>query len=285
MNEYLRQQHEEITRKIIEAIEAGTAPWQRPWDGRGGPHNAGSGRAYTGINNIVLTLKGEEIDGEHDPRWLTYKQASDKGWQVKKGAKGTHVILWKPYGEEDEDGNMEIKAVWQKVYTVFHASQIEGIGEYIPPVWNEIELQEKAERIIEASGAKIIFGGNRAFFSPAGDFIKVPERGYFYTVAGYYSTMLHELVHWTGGKTRLNRRHLEYAQEELVAEMGSMFLSAATGIPQTEQNFNNDAEYIRGWLSRVSDKDKPSAIFRAAADANKAVDYLLKAVNGEGETK
>ena len=85
----------------------------------------------------------------------------------------------------------------------------------------------------------------------------------------------------TGGKTRLNRRHLEYAQEELVAEMGSMFLSEVTGIPQTEQNFNNDAEYIRGWLSRVSDKDKPSAIFKAATDANKTVDYLLKAANGE----
>ena len=272
MSDYNKKVHEEMTEKIIKAIEAGTAPWQRPWDGRCGPHNAGSGRAYTGINSVVLCMKGVEMDGGHDPRWLTYKQAQSEGWQVKKGSKGTYVQLWKPLYKDDGQGNLEIKAVWEKIFTVFHASQVEGIGEYVPPVWNQNELQEKAEEIIKSSKAVIEYCGNQPCYIPALDKIQMPERGYFYTAEGYYSTLLHELVHWTRHKTRLNR-DLSRPQEELVAEMGSMFLSAATGIPQSEELFQNHADYIKGWRSHT--KDKVNAVLRAAADANRAVNYLL----------
>ena len=272
MSDYNKKVHEEMTEKIIKAIEAGTAPWQRPWDGRCGPHNAGSGRAYTGINSVWLCMKGVEMDGGHDPRWLTYKQAQKEGWQVKKGSKGTHVQLWKPLYKDDGQGNLEIKAVWEKIFTVFHASQVEGIGEYVPPAWNQNELQEKAEEIIKSSKAVIEYCGNQPCYIPALDKIQMPERGYFYTTEGYYSTLLHELVHWTRHKTRLNR-DLPRPQEELVAEMGSMFLSAATGIPQSEELFQNHADYIKGWRSHT--KDKVNAVLRAAADANRAVNYLL----------
>ena len=272
MSDYNKKVHEEMTEKIIKAIETGTAPWQRPWDGRCGPHNAGSGRAYTGINSVVLCMKGVEMDGGHDPRWLTYKQAQKEGWQVKKGSKGTYVQLWKPLYKDDGQGNLEIKAVWEKIFTVFHASQVEGIGEYVPPVWNQNELQEKAEEIIKSSKAVIEYCGNQPCYIPALDKIQMPERGYFYTAEGYYSTLLHELIHWTKHKTRLNR-DLPRPQEELVAEMGSMFLSAATGIPQSEELFKNHASYIESW--RTHTKDKVNAVLSAAANANRAVNYLL----------
>ena len=274
-SEYLEKERAEMTEKIIKAVEEGTAPWMRPWDGRCGPSNGVTGRMYTGINNMLLSLRGINIDNGKDPRWVTFDQAKKKAWQVQKGAKSEHVLLWKPFGVEDEDGNVEIKAVWQRVFYVFHASQVKGMPEYVPPKMNDIELQEKAEKIIKASGAVIFFHGNQPCFMPAYDKIRMTERGYFHTSAGYYSTILHELVHWTGHISRLARQ-LTYAEEELVAEIGSMFLSAATGIPQTEENFGNDVAYVRSWLSRVKTKDKGNTIFKAAAAANKAVNFLLE---------
>lgn len=246
MNDVLKNYREKITEKIIKAIEAGTAPWQKPWNGSGAPCNAISGRSYSGINNLTLTMRGFEIDEGRDPRWATFLQVKQQGWKIKKGAKGTQIILWKPFDVQPkkDDENIEIKQVFlQRVFTVFHASQIDGIKPYQPPVKNEIELCTEAERIIFDSGAEIHYGGGRACYFPANDVIQLPERERFYSPAGYYSTTLHELVHWTGHSSRLNRRlnpdkcSSEYAFEELIAEIGSMFISAATGIPQTEENF------------------------------------------------
>lgn len=274
MNSKLQKIHEIITAKIISAIDAGTAPWMRPWDGRCGPSNGITGRMYTGINNMMLSLEGMAIDEGKDPRWLTFQQAKQKCWKVKKGSTGTHVLLWKPLYGEDKEGNAEIKAVWQKTFTVFHASQIDGISEYVPPAMNNIAIQEKAEKIIESSGAVIRFGGNRACYVPALNRIQMPQREFFYSSEGYYSTILHELIHWTKHPDRLARHSDTYAEEELVAEIGSMFMSAATGIPQTEENFGNDVAYVKSWLQGY--KDKSAAIFRAAAMANKAVNWLLE---------
>ena len=275
----MKKVREEITKSLVDAIKAGTAPWTRPWRGSEAPKNI-SGREYSGINMLILTVKGLQLDGGRDPRWLTYCQANERGMKIKKGSKGTHVTLWKPMTDEQD----EIVAVVQRFFTVFHASQVEGISEYTPPPVNEIEAHETAEKIINASGAEIIYGGGRAFYQPSTDSIHMPPKGDFINATGYYSTVLHELTHWTGHKSRLNRdlsggKHTTtYAREELVAEIGSMFISCAARIPQSEEVFQNHASYVDGWLECI--KNDPNAIFKAAADANRAADYILKgAVN------
>ena len=261
---------EEITNSLVEAIKAGTAPWTRPWRGGEAPKNI-SGREYSGINNLILTVKGLALDGGKDPRWMTFHQAEENGLRVKKGSKGTHVTLWKPIADEQE------KVV--AFFTVFHASQVDGIAEYTPPPVNEIEAHETAEKIISASGAEIIYGGGKAFYQPSTDTIHMPPKGDFINSTGYYSILLHELTHWTGHSSRLKRDlsggkyTTSYAREELVAEIGSMFISCAAKIPQSEEVFQNHASYVEGWLECI--RNDCNAIFKAAADANRAADFIL----------
>ena len=260
---------EEITEKIITAIENGTAPWQQPWNGAEAPQNGITKHQYNGINTVILSLAMMGMDGDkrNDPRWLTYRQAQSNDWYVRKGEKGTRVILWKPTIGTDEHGNREITAVLQRTFTVFHASQIE-------------EAHEKAEKIIANSGAKIVFGGGEAFYSPSKDYIQMPPKTDFRTAEGYYSTFLHELVHFTGHPSRLDRAQRcgrfskDYAFEELIAEMGSLFIASSAGIPQSETEFQNHASYIDGWLSNL--RSDNMYIFKAAAEASKAAGYLLK---------
>jgi antirestriction protein ArdC len=276
----MKNVREEITNSLVDAIKTGTAPWTRPWRGGEAPKNI-SGREYSGINTLILTVKGLELDGGLDPRWMTYCQANERGMKIKKGAKGTHVTLWKPITEANEQEE-KIVAVVQRFFTVFHASQVEGITEYTPPTVNEIEAHETAEKIISASGAEIVYGGARAYYQPSTDSIHMPPKEDFISATGYYSTLLHELTHWTGHSTRLNRnisggRYSQtYAREELVAEIGSMFISCAAKIPQSDDVFQNHASYVDSWLECI--KNDQNAIFKAAADANRAADYILKGV-------
>ncbi len=143
-----------------------------------------------------------------------------------------------------------------------------------------IEAHEKAEKIIADSGAKIVFGGGEAFYSPSDDYIQMLPKTDFKSAEGYYSTILHELSHWTGGEKRLDRVQRcgrfskDYAFEELVAEMGSLFVATSAGIPQSETEFQNHASYIESWLSKL--RNDNMYIFKAAAEANKVAGYLLK---------
>ena len=275
---------EEITAKIITALETGTAPWQQPWNGAEGPQNGITHRKYNGINTVILSLAMMTMDGEkkRDPRWFGYRQLvqQNNGAYVRKGERGTRVLLWRPTIGIDENGNREITSVLQRTFTVFHASQIEGIPDYVPPKVNIIEAHEKAERIIDASGAKVNFGGNEAFYSPSGDYIQMPPKADFRTAEGYYSTFFHEACHWTGGEKRLNRLQRcgrfskDYAFEELIAEMGSLFVATSAGIPQSETEFQNHASYIDSWLGNL--RNDNMYIFKAAAEASKAAGYLLR---------
>ena len=188
--------------------------------------------------------------------------------------------MWRPTIGIDEDGNREITSVLQRTFTVSHASQIEGIPDYVPPKLNIIEAHEKAERIIDSSGAQIVFGGGEAFYKPSKDYIQMPPKTDFKSAEGYYSTILHEMTHWTGGEKRLNRIQRccrfskDYAFEELIAEMGSLFVATSAGIPQSATEFQNHASYIDGWLSNL--RNDNMYIFKAAAEASKAAGYLLR---------
>ncbi len=261
---------DELVKKLCEAMENGTAPWQRTWTDGDAPFNAVSGRAYHGINAVNLALQSQALGHSEDGRWLTFDQAKEKGWHVKQGEKGTHIEFYK-FEEKpkfdgagspvlDSDGKQEVeKSVVVRNYVVFHASQIEGIPPYEPKARNPIEDNEKAERILKESGAKIKYGGNEAFYNRTDDFIQLPEKSQFKTQADYYATALHEISHWTGHSSRLNRpassdmKSETYAKEELVAEISSMFVSAETGIPQTQEHFENHASYVDYWVKAVKE--------------------------------
>ena len=298
MNNKIKKYRQEITEQVIKALEQGTAPWQRPWSGECFPRNAVSKRHYSGANTIVLSMKGLMLDGGADPRWLTFRQAAAKGWNIRKGEHGTNISFWKNIYAPVEDiagnpildsnGNPVMKDIFmEKLFTVFHASQIEGIPPYIPTVISEIEANEKAEKILSASGAEIRHGGCRAFYRYSEDFIQLPPKETFTSDEGYYSTALHELSHWTGHESRLNRDMSgikgspAYAREELVAELGAMFLSAETDIQQTQEHFDNHAAYVDSWISLL--KGDPNVLFKAAADANKATEFLLRKEHDRGK--
>ena len=286
-----QEYRDELVKKLCDAMENGTAPWQKTWTDGDAPFNAVSGRAYHGINAVNLALQSQALGSSSDPRWLTFDQAKEKGWHVKQGEKGTHVEFYKfeekPKFDEsgspvfDADGKQKVeKNLIVKNYVVFHASQIEGIEPYVPKARNPIEDNEKAERILKESGAKIIHGGNEAFYNRTEDYIQLPEKGQFRSQADYYATALHEMAHWTGHSSRLNRptssdmKSETYAKEELVAEISSMFVSAETGIPQTKEHFDNHASYVDYWVKAV--KEDPNALFKAVNQAQKASEEILK---------
>ncbi|HFC1449952.1 TPA: zincin-like metallopeptidase domain-containing protein [Neisseria gonorrhoeae] len=283
--------YEQVAEKLIEQLRQGTAPWQKPWDGGGlpdfMPHNAITGRRYRGINNLWLQAQGRK-----DPRWITYKQASSIGAQVRRGEKGTVVEYWQfteevPKTDEKgqeiigQDGKPEKETVRLERPKVFHAvvfngEQIDGLPplKLRPLSWNP---DERAENILKNSGAVIDHRhGDRAFYSPSRDSITLPLREQFESPGAYYETALHELGHWTGHADRLNRDLSHpfgsegYAREELRAEIASLMLSQELGV---SFNPGQHASYVASWIMVL--QDDPMEIMRAASDAEKIQGYVM----------
>ncbi|MCX7143459.1 MAG: zincin-like metallopeptidase domain-containing protein [Proteobacteria bacterium] len=273
--------YEVVTERIISALEAGTPPWVRPWSGQlePVPVNAGSRRAYNGINRLLLTLEGQ-AHGFSRNAWLTYRQAAELGGQVRGGEHGTTIVFYKrPALADTADDTSKRVAPLLRCFTVFNLAQVDGLPENVaqpaaPPTWDSLE---EAERLLVGTGADIRHGGFSAFFSPAEDLIQLPDRGCFATAEDYYATATHELSHWTGAPSRCNRQltgrfgQAAYAMEELVAEMASAFVCAHLRIDGRLQH----ASYVANWLD-VLRADK-RAIFTASAQAQRAADYLLTA--------
>lgn len=279
-----RDLYQDITDKIVAALEAGTAPWVRPWAtaGKAGgmPNNPISGTRYRGINPALLMM-AELANGYSTAQWVTYRQAQEAGAQVRKGERGETVIFWKwldvPEDTADTDGETVRRCIL-KHYTVFNLDQIDGdsIDHLRQPVASHTwTADQRADGTISGTRADIRHGGERAYFRPELDYIQLPARDRFPSAATYYGTALHELAHWTGHSTRLDRDLKNrfgsdaYAAEELVAEIASAYTCAALGIAGDLQH----AEYIGAWL-RILKGDK-RAIFTAAAAAQKAADLLL----------
>lgn len=266
----------DVTNAVIEALEKGVSEWRKPWAALSSPFNPVSKTRYRGGNHFWLTWIAA-ARGYSDPRWLTYNQASENGWQVRKGSKGVQIEFWQ-FINKDKQGNLlPDERIIHRVYTVFNASCVDGIPAYDPTV-REIEPVDAAEAILNESGASISYGGDRAYYRPSTDEIRLPERNSFESSTAFYAVALHELGHWTGHPTRLNRLvsgatfgSPEYAKEELRAELASLFLQSEIGLPYDNAN---QAAYIGNWLE-VLRKDK-NEIFRAAKDAEAILDYLLK---------
>lgn len=234
--------------------------------------------------------------GFDDPRWLTYRQAQEKGWQVRQGEKGTQIEYWqfddrtgakqdltqdgKDPGPDAPGDAQPRQAPVHRVYTVFNAQQMDGVPAYQPKPTRGWQIVETGEQILQNSGATIRHDQNdSAFYSRSLDPIHLLAKEAFHSAADYYGTALHELAHWSGHPTRLNREtltetyrfgHPLYAKEELRAELTSVFLAAERGIPH---NPEQHASYVGAWV-KVLQNDKHE-IFRAAKDAHTAANFLL----------
>lgn len=284
-----RDLRQEITDNIIAALERGTAPWQKPWQAGAFemPMNPTSGKPYRGGNVLQLMLNGMKA-GYEDPRWLTYRQAQENGWQIRKGEKGTQIEFWqfpknKSGALEDAktaEKNPDQSKFIYRVYTVFNATQIDGIPAHVPRMRQEWQAVTSAETILQNSGARIIHDqADRAFYSRSSDSIHLPPKAAFDSAGNYYGTALHELVHYSGAPGRLNRETLNesyrfgdpnYAKEELRAELASVFIMAERGIPPDP---DSHTAYLSSWIKALQD-DKHE-IFRAARDAHRAADLIL----------
>jgi antirestriction protein ArdC len=279
--------YEEVTDRIVAELEAGRVPWVQPWGmaaaALGLPANASTGRAYSGIN--ILILWGSVIEkGYNQQSWLTFRQALALGGSVRKGEHGTTVCYADRFIPKDERqraaeaGDEPNSVPFLKRFTVFNVAQCDGLPESVfagtPPL-PERDLIPAAEALIAATGAHFRIGGTRAFYSPAEDVVQVPPQPAFFHQIDYYRTCFHELGHWTGHPTRCARDQKgafgtqAYAREELVAELASAFTCASLSIVPTVRH----ADYIASWLEVLREDNR--AIFRAASLASKAADYLL----------
>jgi antirestriction protein ArdC len=277
-----------VTSRIVEQLEQGIRPWMRPWNAE---HAAGricrplrsTGEPYKGINILQLWASAE-ISGYACPLWLTFQQAKELGGFVRKGEHGSPVVYASTFKKKDQaaDGQeTEEEIPFLKEYTVFNAEQVEGLPERFyalaEPPKEKIERIEHAERFFAGTGARIEYGGNRAYYAIEPDYVRMPPFETFRDSESHAATLAHELTHWTRHPSRLNRDlgrkrfgDEGYAFEELVAELGSAFLCADLQI--TPEIREDHASYIHNWLQVL--KDDKRAVFTAASHASKAVDYL-----------
>ena len=278
--------YNEVTAQIIAQLEEGVFPWVKPWNAgnavAGLPRNAISGRHYSGIN--ILILWGAVIDGSYPSQdWLTFRQALAAGGCVRKGEKGRTILYADRFTPDDDrhergDGDAPRSIPFLKRFTVFNTAQCDGLPERLaatPAPLPERELHEQAEDLIAAIDADFRMGGAKAFYSPTEDYVQVPPQPAFTHQIDFYRTALHELGHWTGHRSRLDRDQsggfgsAKYAREELCAELASAFLCASLGIVPTVRH----ADYLGSWLTVLREDNR--AIFKAASAASKAADYLL----------
>lgn len=272
--------HETMTAKIVEKLtNLSTSPeaWTKPWMAVSGmPYNGASKHKYTGINTFMLLLSGYG-----DPRWFTFNQAKGLGGSVRKGEKGWPVCystMLESKTQVDSAGNPK-KFPLLKHYTVFNATQIEWakpLPELVKSTGTEL-AHAQALKALDAFSkvATVKFGQGQASYAPMTDEIRMPSASTFTDEASFWAIFFHETTHWTGSATRLNRNLLNtfgseaYAQEELVAELGSVFLCAEFGIDSYLQH----PQYIASWLKKLA--GDPKYIFEASKLASKAAQYLL----------
>ena len=275
--------YEMVTERIIEQLENGVIPWEKPWTGvRSGAFNRVSKKSYSLLNQMLLKNEGE---------YATFKQWTDLGGHIRKGEKSEIVVFWKilPVEEVQEDGSKVVKQIpLLKYINVFHISQVDGVEPLPKEEMHDIEPIENAESILQDYWTREHITvehikGDKAFYSPMRDMIQLPLFEQFKDANEYYSTAFHESVHSTMKESRCNRAEKrkdklvafgseEYSKEELVAELGSASLMNIIGI-ETKKSFKNSTAYIQSWIRVL--KNDVKFIVSASSKAEKAVNYIL----------
>ena len=277
--------YEQVTERIISALENGVIPWKREWrttgKSSGLPYNLVSKKPYRGINVLTLFCSQYASRG-----WCTYKQAQQLGYQVRKGEKSTPIVFWKFPSKAELLDNPDAKP-FARPYSVFNLEQLDGVPAELPVTDGEIfDPIEECERVTNAyltsaSHPELKHGGECAYFSQRFDLVQMPPRDTFHSAGGYYATLFHEFAHSTGIPARLNRPEFagpnmfgdeNYSREELVAEFASAFLCAETGCSNDER-IGNSVAYIQSWI-KVLKNDKAIAV-EAAQKAQRAADFIL----------
>ena len=273
----------DVTARIIEALENDLLPWRRPWKchpNSGLCTSLSTGNCYQGINQILLQLASLQFG--YESKWFgTFCQIKAAGANVRKGEKGIRIVLFKPIsrtrvdasGDEHEDTFCVMRS-----FVVFNVEQTSGLDQYrvgeANDTRNEFEQHEEAERVIRATGCRINYGGPKAFYSIQTDEITLPHRHQFESPESYYETAFHELSHWAEKRTGLDRSQPgnSYGFAELVAEISACQLMAELRLA-TKTSVENSAAYVKHWLKAIR-QDK-NFIFKAAAQASKAADFIL----------
>jgi antirestriction protein ArdC len=282
--------YQEVADAIDARLAAGVVPWRKPFPGYGRagiqlPRNYNSNRPYRGINVFLLAFAGYE-----SPYWLTFKGAQSAGGQVRKGERSTLIVFWKRLLVEDKEKPGEKKAImFLRYYRVFNVEQCDGIdptrgaGEQPEEDTFDHDSIEDAESITadyfgREGAPTLTHGGNVAYYAPGRDVVNVPDLERFEKTEEYYSATFHEMTHSTGHESRLARKGVaqvggnhDYADEELVAEMGAAMLCGVAGIAPAV--LDNAAAYIDHWRKKIS--DDPKLVVNAAARAQKAADFVL----------
>lgn len=286
---------QDLATALIALIEQSTAPWQKQWDpsiGDDSSINAVTGKRYRGINNFWLMLN----QPAGDPRWCTFKQAQDQGWKILKGSHGTTVEKWmvidtsKDIDVDGDKATLDEKKLVAKLYTVFHATQIDGIpGLELLPHEVSLKPDPRVADIPTSMGVALTLGGNRAYYSPDLDAIHMPALDSFSSAADYDTVLLHEIGHATGHSQRLNRdvRNVfgtpEYAKEELRAEISAAMSARVLGIAfdpkqvdaAERSDVSNSAAYLKSWLSAMPESERKPELMSAISSAQKISDYVL----------
>lgn len=288
---------EQMARQFLDALNQGQLPWQACWQ-QDRPVNAVTGKQYRGVNALYLSYYADEL-GYTDPRWCTYNQAQEKGWQVRKGAKAARVEYWAYYdtkqkkllswqetrellkADPEYEKHLQLRS---RVYSVFNAEQIDGIPE---PERNQTDIggiRRQRDTLIRNMGIGYREQGHEAFYTPTNDTVTLPPEASFDDTYGYMATLLHECGHASGAESRMNRDlsggfgSESYAREELRAEIASAFTAQALGLQLTDAQLRQQMErhmaYVQSWSAAL--KDAPEELFRAIKAAEEISDYLIE---------
>ena len=266
----------EITNRIMDQLNQGIIPWQKPWQAAGSAISHTTGKPYSLLNQMLLGRAGE---------YATYKQIQQAGGWVRKGEKASMVVFWKWMTVKDEETDEEKEIPLLRYYNVFHLDQCEGLKpKHTKPLPQGVEPNAAAQAIIDGYTAREGITlehqeGDRAFYRPSADSITLPLMAQFAETAEYYGTAFHEMVHSTGHAKRLNRLDATaffgsdaYSKEELIAEIGAAALVNRAGL-ETAKSFRNSAAYVQSWLQAL--KNDKRFIVSAAGKAEKAVALIM----------
>jgi antirestriction protein ArdC len=273
-----------ITAEIVAAIEAGAGEFKMPWHHNGTstarPANIASGKGYRGVNVLALWVAAE-IARYDSGLWGTYRQWQAREAHVRKGERGTAVVLWKeatPAGEDEQvaDRDSPARRIFARAFTVFNLAQVDGYRLEPVVLLPESERLAHAEAFVGNLGINTVFGGPDACYRPATDTVHMPDFGYFHEAVGFYGSWIHECGHASGAPHRLDRDlggrfgSGAYAFEEITVELLSGMILADLGIAHHPRP--DHAAYVASWLRVL--KDDPRTIFTAAGKAQQAADWM-----------
>ena len=267
------EMYKKVLDQIIDLMKTAGSDWTKSWTGTSGlPFSIGTGKAYRGINTLILWCAS--LEHKYSAmQWGTYKAWQTIGAQVRTGEKAQAIVYWQIKEKENKDTGKKDTFPLLRVYQVFNAEQVDGYAVPEPKAKNTVEAIDHAETYFKNTMSEVRHSEEgMAYYVPSMDFIHMPNRNQFMDSESYYATLAHEHIHWTGHKDRCNRQKLDRALEELVAELGATFLCASLEIEKTPRE--DHAKYLNSWMKQLSDTDGFKLLHRASSLAQKGVEFM-----------